>query len=120
MGPAHRALDACKAVCDALGEIDRIEGKALAKAVVEEDDFFADWRGPNDKGQPHELDRFELSRLLRRFGLRSKPMWPIPRKKDSEGFRGYYTAKICEAWRIHCAESDTPTHANKIMTLIKF
>jgi hypothetical protein len=120
MGPAYRALDACKAVCDALGDIDRIEDKALTKAVIEEDEYFADWRGPNDKGQPHELNRFELLRLLKRFPpLRSRPMWPIPRKKDSKSFRGYYVADIYAAWRKHCAESDTPTHANKIIALAK-
>jgi hypothetical protein len=32
-GPAHRALNACKAVCDTLGDVDRIEGKALARGV---------------------------------------------------------------------------------------
>ena len=118
-GPAHRALNACKAVCDALGEIDRIEGKALAKALIEEDDYFADWRGPNDKGQPHELSSSELSRLLKRFGVRSRSLWPVPRKKESKAFRGYMRAWIDAAWRTHCAESETSTHMNKIMALAK-
>jgi hypothetical protein len=42
-------------------------------------------------------------------------MWPTP----SKGFRGYYVAEICEAWRKHCAEGDTSTHVNKIMALAK-
>jgi hypothetical protein len=119
LGPAHRALNACKLVCDAMGEIDRVDGKVLTEAVIEEDDYFVDWRGANDKGQPHKLTPPELSRLLRRFGLPSRPMWPIPRKEDSKGFRGYYVAEICEAWRKHCAEGDTSTHVNKIMALAK-
>jgi hypothetical protein len=119
-GPAHRALNACKAVCDALGDIDRIEGKALTEGVIEEDDYFTDWRGANDKGQPHKLTSPELSRLLRRFQVYSHAMWPIPRKKDSKSFRGYMVSSIKVAWRKHCAESDTPTHANKIIALAKF
>jgi hypothetical protein len=102
-----------------MGEIDRIDGKALTEAVMEEDDYFVDWRGANDRGQPHKLTPPELSRLLKDFGVRSKPMWPIPRKKDSKGFRGYYVAKIYETWRIHCAEGDTSTHVNKIIALAK-
>jgi hypothetical protein len=119
LGVAHRALHGCKLVCDGLGDTDRVDIKVLTKGVIEEDDYYADWRGANDKGQPHELTSPELSRLLKRFGLRSRPMWPIPRKKDSKGFRGYYVAKIYEAWRTQCSESDTPTHAGKIIALAK-
>ena len=42
--PANRALNACKGVCDTLGDVDRIEGKALARGVIEVDDYFGDWR----------------------------------------------------------------------------
>lgn len=70
--PALAALNACKAVFDAAAsEVDRIEGKVLAKAVVDEDDYFDDWRGVNDQGLPHKLTSGELSRLLKRFGVRS-------------------------------------------------
>jgi hypothetical protein len=119
LGSAHRALRACKLACDAMGEIDRVDIKNLTEAVIEEDDYFVDWRGANDKGLPHKLTPPELSRLLKRFGLRSRPMWPIPRKKDSKSFRGYDVAKIYEAARKHLEESDTPTHAGKIIALAK-
>jgi hypothetical protein len=102
-----------------LGDIDRIEGKALTEGVIEEDDYFTDWRGANDKGQPHKLTPPELSRLLRRFQVYSHAIWPIPRKKDSKSFRGYMVSSIKVAWRKHCAESDTSTHANKIIALVK-
>jgi hypothetical protein len=46
-------------------------------------------------------------------------MWPIPRKKDSKSFRGYDVGKIYEAARKHLDESDTPTHAGKIIALAK-
>ncbi len=119
LGSAHRALRACELACDAMGEIDRVDIKHLTEALIEEDDYFVDWRGANDKGQPHKLTPPELSRLLKRFGLRSRPMWPIPRKKDSKSFRGYDVAKIHEAARKHLEDSDTPTHASKIIALAK-
>jgi hypothetical protein len=120
LGSAHRALRACTLVCDALGEeIDRIDIKVLAEGVIQEDDYFVDWRGANDKSNPHKLTPPELSRLLKRFGLRSRPMWPIPRKKDSKSFRGYDIAKIYEAARTHLDENDTPTQASKIIALVK-
>jgi hypothetical protein len=118
LGAAHRALRAAKLACDAMGEVDRVEDKVLTEGVIAEDDYFVDWRGANDKGQPHKLTPPELSRLLKRFdGLRSRPMWPIPRKKDSKSFRGYYVAKIYEAAHKHLEESDTPSHSNKIIPL---
>jgi hypothetical protein len=46
-------------------------------------------------------------------------MWPIPRKKDSKSFRGYYVSQIYEAARKHLDESDTPPHASKIIALAK-
>jgi hypothetical protein len=118
-GPANRALNACKCVCDTLGDVDRIEGKALARGVIEVDDYFGDWRGVNDRGQPHELTSSELSRLLKRFGVRSRPLFPIPRKPDSKSFRGYMCSWIQTAWRVHCSENDTPTHSSKIIALAK-
>jgi hypothetical protein len=86
---------------------------------MEEDDYFADWRGANDKGQPHELTSPELSRLLRRFEIRSRSLFPMPRTPDCKSFRGYMRSSIEAAWRDHCSESDTPTHSNKIIALAK-
>jgi hypothetical protein len=61
--PAIAALNACKAVFDSM-DVDRMERKALARAVVEYDDYFSDWRGVNDQGMPHALSSGELSRML--------------------------------------------------------
>jgi uncharacterized protein DUF3631 len=121
LGPAHRALRAARLVCQTMGldGNDRVDDKVMTKGVSDEDDYFVDWRGANDKGNAHELKRSELSRLLRRFGCPSRPMWPIPRKKDSKSFRGYYVSQIYEAARKHLDESDTPPHASKIIALAK-
>jgi hypothetical protein len=114
--PALAALIAAHAVFVGLKpEVDRMEGKAFVKAVVAEDDYFSDWRGPNDQGLPHELTSGELSRLLRRFGLRSKSM----RLPNAKWGRGYYRADIESAWRAYCSENATATHPSKFTRLAK-
>ena len=111
--PATAALNACKAVFDASPpEVDRIEGKALAKAVVEQDDYFTDWRGANDQGSAHELTSGELSRLLKRFGVRARSM----RLPGGKWGRGYMRAWIDSAWR---SENVTATHPSKIIALAR-
>jgi hypothetical protein len=118
-GPAYRALVACKAVCDTLGEDDRISIKRLTKGVIDQDDFFGDWRGINDRGQPHEFTSSELSRLLKRFNVRSRAIWPMPRLPNSKSFRGYMVASIVAAWHEHCSENATATQPSKIIALVK-
>jgi len=114
--PAIAALNACKAVFDAAGpELDRMEGRALAKAVIEEDDYFSDWRGASDQGQPHELSSGELSRLLGRLSVRSRSM----RLPSGKWGRGYLRTQIESAWRTHCSENNTATHPRKIIALAK-
>ena len=111
--PALTALNACKAVFDAAApEVDRIEGKVLAKAVVEEEDYFDDWRGVNDQGLPHVLTSGELSRLLKRFGVRSRSM----RLPGGRSGRGYMRAWIDSAWR---SQHVTATQPRKIIALAR-
>jgi hypothetical protein len=100
---------------------DRVAKKALAKTLVEhETGYWEAWRGPNDQGNPHPLTTGELSRMLRRFGIRARTIWPIPRLPNSKSYPGYYRADFEEAWRLHCsAENDTSTRANKIIALAK-
>jgi hypothetical protein len=100
---------------------DRISKKALVKALVElETGYWEAWRGANDQGKPHPLTTGELSRLLRRFPIRARTIWPIPRLPDSKSYSGYYRADFEEAWRIHCPpENDTSTPASKIIALAK-
>jgi hypothetical protein len=111
--PALTALNACKAVFDAAApEVDRIEGKVLAKAVVDKDDYFNDWRGVNDQGLPHVLTSGELSRLLKRFGVRSRSM----RLPGGRWGRGYMRAWIDSAWR---SQHVTATQPRKILALAR-
>ena len=99
---------------------DRISKKALVKALVElETGHWDAWRGLNDQGNPHALTTGELSRMLRRFGVPARTIWPIPRLPDSKSFSGYRRADFAQPWADHCPENDTSTHPIKIMALVK-
>jgi len=118
--PAIAALNTCKAVFDAR-DIDRMERKALAKAVPEQDDYFSDWRGVNDQGTPHELTSGELSRMLKGLDVRARPM-RIGKDKDGKDKWGWcYTRTDIEAaWLKYCSENhDTATHPSNIIALAK-
>ena len=97
---------------------DRISKKALVEALHETGHWDA-WRGPNDQGKPHPLTTGELSRLLRRFGIRARTHWPIPRLPGSKSSSGYRRADFEQAWADHCPENDTSTHPSKIIALAK-
>jgi hypothetical protein len=97
---------------------DRISKKALVEALHETGHWDA-WRGLNDQGKPHSLTTGELSRLLRRFGIRARTVWPIPRLPDSKSYPGYRRADFEQAWADHCPENDTSTHPSKIIVLAK-
>ena len=98
---------------------DRISKKVLVEAL-REIGYWDAWRGPNDQGKSHPLATGELSRVLRRFKIRGRTIWPIPRFPDSKSYSGYYRADFEEAWRFHCPpENDTSTHTSKIIHLAK-
>jgi hypothetical protein len=114
--PAVAALSASVAVFKGLGsDVDRLGGKVPAKGVVEQDDYFCDWRGANDRGLPHELTSGELSRLLSRFDVYSRTLRFPGGKFD----RGYMRVWIESAWRHHSPENDTSTQPRKIIALAK-
>ena len=83
---------------------DRISKKHLVEALHETGHWDA-WRGQNDQGKPHPLTTGELSRLLRRFGIRARTNWPIPRLSGSKSFSGYRRADFEQAWTDHCPET---------------
>jgi hypothetical protein len=108
----------CGAVWQAL-DVDRIAKKELHRAIVEmAPERWADWRGPNDRGQPHALTTGELSRLLRRFGIGPHTVWPVPRLPTSKSVQGYYRRDFEKAWRDYC-DSHTPTQSSRIIALVK-
>ena len=97
---------------------DRISKKALVEALHETGHWDA-WRGPNDQGKPHPITTGELSRLLRRFGIRARNWWPTPRLRGAKSFLGYCRADFEQAWADHCPETSTPPHISRIIALAK-
>jgi integrase len=97
---------------------ERIATKALVVALREMT-YWDAWRGPNDQGAPHALSTGELSRLLRRFGIRARNHWPIPRTPGSRSFYGFVRADFEKAWAEHCQEDSTTPQSSKIMALVK-
>jgi hypothetical protein len=100
-----------------LGAFDRITKKAMVAGLIEANPYWAAWRGPRDKGQPHELTRAELSRLLRAFGITTKNVWPVPRKPGDKSAEGWFLAQFEQPWREHCAEGPTSPQPSKIIRL---
>ena len=96
---------------------ERISTKALVEALRETGTAWDAWRGPNDGGQPHPLTTGELSRMLRRFGIRARNWWPTPRLPGTKSFLGYCRADFEQAWADHCPENSTAPHTSKIITL---
>jgi hypothetical protein len=89
--------------------------------VVGEDDYFSDWRGPNDQVMPHELTPGELSRMLKWLGVRARSM-RLGRDRDGRDKWGwcYTRAQIESAWRAHRSENhDTATQSSNIIALAK-
>jgi hypothetical protein len=117
--PGVQALVDARTVWRALG-VDRISKDALVEALVEMgDDLWGCWRGPNDQGQPHKLTGGELSRLLRRFKIYAKTVWPTPRQPTSKSSSGYYRRQFEEVWHAYCPENDTSTQPRRIIALAK-
>jgi hypothetical protein len=118
--PAIRALNACKTIFDAR-DLDRMQRKVLAAAVLQEDDYFSDWRGPKDEGTPHELTSGELSRLLKPLAGKARSMRIGKDKDGKDKWDWCYTrTQIETAWLKHCSENDTTlTQPSKIIALAK-
>jgi Protein of unknown function (DUF3631) len=99
------------------GALDRISKKALVAGLIEQNPFWGSWRGPRDKGQPHELTSGELSALLLGFGITTKTVWPLRRKPGDKSAPGWLLSQFERPWAEHCSEADTPTQAKKIFSL---
>jgi hypothetical protein len=100
-----------------LGAADRISKKALHAGLIEQNPFWESWRGRNDKKLAHLLTTGEMSGLLRPLGIITKTVWPVPRLEDSKSVPGYYLLQFEKAFAEHLSESNTSTHANKIIRL---
>jgi hypothetical protein len=100
-----------------LGAVDRISKKAFLAGLIEQNPFWETWRGRNDKGQPHQLTRGEMSGLLRPLGIVTRTVWPVPRLENSKSVPGYYLSQFEKACAQYLDESSTSTQPNKIIRL---
>jgi hypothetical protein len=99
------------------GSFDRISRKMLVTGLLEVNSFWVAWRGPRDKGQPHELTNGELSALLLAFGIATKTIWPLRRRPGDKCGRGWLLSQFARPWSEHLPEGATPTQSNKIIRL---
>jgi hypothetical protein len=126
--PGILLLNDVRRVFDTLG-VNRVAKEELVAKVIElGDTYWTCWRGPNDLGTPHQLTKIEFSSLLRRFGIRSRTVWPTRErngehehdhkqnntKNRGKSSPGYYREQFEEPWRIYCPQTSTPTLSNKI------
>jgi hypothetical protein len=102
-----------------LGAFDRITKRALVAGLIEQNAYWASWRGLRDKGQPHELTTGELSALLLAFGITTKTVWPLRRSPGDKSAPGWLLSQFERAWAEHCSEGPTATQASRIMKLVQ-
>ena len=97
---------------------DRAPSASLVEALVGlEDGPWAEWRGINDDRPPRKLTQSELAQLLRPFSIRSKTIWPMPRRPGDRSARGYERGQFEAAWAAYCPSADTATQRGKIIHL---
>ena len=78
--------------------VDRLFSSVLLGALHKLD--AGDWtefHGARGDQQPHKLKSGELAIMLRDFGIRPSPIWPLNRKKKDKSARGYSLLKEREA-----------------------
>jgi hypothetical protein len=112
-----RALTGIRTVLDEMRKTDRILSVVLVEDLVALDDFWLNWRGAQDDRQPRKLTPNGLAELLGPFEIKTRTVWPVPRRPESKSGRGYYRAQFIDVWGRYCPSADTPTQAGKIMHL---
>jgi hypothetical protein len=95
-------------VFDAYGK-DQLKTKSeLIPALVGlPDSPWGEWTGLNDTSAPHMVTPSDLGRLLRRFGITSKTLWPPgSRSAETKCDSGYHRQQFQEAWTSWCDDND--------------
>jgi hypothetical protein len=95
---------------------DRIASEALVEAMIEVNDFWLEWRGPNDDWPlPRKLTQAGLSRLLGPFRIKPKTIWPLHRRPSDKSRKGFYRVDFEPAWDAYCSPRDTPAQPSNTL-----
>jgi hypothetical protein len=70
-------------------------------------------RGPADNQQSRRLSQGELARVLSRFGIRPKVMWPLRRTPEAKSYRGYLRVQFERSQASYCREDVSPSQRRK-------
>jgi hypothetical protein len=100
-------------------ERQRMTSADLIAALLALDDApWNEWTGPNDDRLPRKFTQSELARMLRRFRIRPRTVWPLARQPGDHSSRGYYREQFEDAWRRYCS-ADTPTQRRQKPRLVR-
>jgi hypothetical protein len=94
-----------------------LESEDLVEELKALDDFWLNYRGPNNDRSPRPLTQNGLAELLREWDIRTHSIWPRPRLAGSKSKRGYYKSQFVNLWRRYALRGDTTTQAGKIIQL---
>jgi hypothetical protein len=111
LGDIRKVFDAAAA--------DRLSTSVLLGALYELDADWNEFHGVRGDGSSHKLKSSELASMLRDFGIRPHPIWPLNRTATNKSARGYRRQQFEAAWRAYCSENVTPSQANKIKSLLQ-
>lgn len=98
---------------------DRLFSSDLLDALHRLDADWSEFRGVRGDQQPHKLKSGELASMLRDFGIRPRPIWPLNRTAKSKSGRGYKRQQFESVWRAYCSETVTPSQASNIKNMLR-
>jgi len=94
---------------------DRMASVELIMALLDiEESGWSEYRGVRDDQTPRKLSQGEMARLLRPFGIRPRPIWPLAKRRKGTSKRSYYRSQFEQAWARYCAEDVTPSQASNV------
>ena len=95
---------------------DRMASVDLITALLEiEESGWSEYRGAQDDQTPRKLSQGEMARLLKPFGIRPRPIWPLAKRRvRGTSKRGYYRFQFESVWERYCEEGVTPSQGSNI------
>jgi hypothetical protein len=93
---------------------DRMAGAAIVTELLNLDDgHWSEYRGETGDQTPRRFTQNEMTRLLRRFHIRSRSIWPIgEERRRGTSRKGFYRHQFEPAWQRYCSTAGTPAQAD--------